>query len=32
MGTPIVYCGKCSATVCPHTFGKEGLFPVAFKI
>ena len=26
MTIPIVCLGSCSASVCPHTFGKEGFF------
>ena len=29
---PIVCLGSCSANVCPHTFGKESIFPIEFKI
>ena len=32
MTIPIVCLGNCSANVCPHTFGKESIFPIGFKI
>ena len=32
MTIPIVCLGSCSANVCPHAFGKEDVFPIAFKI
>ena len=32
MTIPIVCLGSCSANVCPHTFGKEGVFQLHLKI
>ena len=32
MTIPTVCLGSYSANVCPHTFGKEGVFPIEFKI
>ena len=31
MTIPTVCLGSYSANVCPHTFGKEVVFPVEFK-
>ena len=31
MMVPIVCLGSCPANVGPHTFGKEGVFPIEFK-
>ena len=31
MTIPIVCIGSCSANVCPHTFGKEGVFQLHLK-